>query len=280
MGHPRTNLFYPTEGQLVRALLNGIATHRDVANADIYYPYITGDRNEVRKIPLSSYRTFAGTEYIEDGLTLAVYLPGVNQGLGRAISYENTSLGNATMAEWSVRATIRLVVHLYYREPSYNVPSVIYSDISDPINDMVRFLPHGRMLQYKEGWDTAKDMPGPSLADRTVETHFPRANELSINILPGEEILRNWMAVLRGVIRDLVVLHPFSAKNPNILSVNYETPNWEQNNKMNLVFHSAYMVVAYDLFEPPRAPDITLPKPNFVLRSGEPDIDNPEAFIQ
>jgi hypothetical protein len=279
MGHPRIKALYPTEGQIVRALINAIANHRDVANADVYYPYVTGDRNIVRKVPLASYRTFAGTEYIEDGLTLSVYLPGTNQGLGRAITYENHHLGNASMQEWSVKATVRLVVHLYYREASYNAPTIIYSEQSSPINDIVNALPHGRMLQYKEGFDQPVDLPGDTLQEHLPETHFVGQKMLQVNILPGEEILRNWMAILRGVIRDINVLKPFTVRNPTIQSVNYETPNWEGKDKMNLVFHSAFMVVTYDLYEPPRAQDYILPKPNFVLQSGNPEIDDVRSFV-
>lgn len=276
------NFIYPTERQVVRALANAIATHRDVVNSEIYFPFIEGDRNVVRRIPLTSVRTFAGTEYIEDGLTMAVYLPSNNMGVGRAITYRDSHLGRPSdNYNYLNEADIRLIVQLYYREPSYNAPAKIESKRSSYLNEITKILPYGRYLQYEEG-EPNNLMPLYGLQEqmREPERHFIEDQDLNVNILPGEEILRDWMSIIRGVIRDLPELRPFAVREPTILSVNYETPNWEGNNKLNLVFHTAYMVITYKMFEPPRAADFLFPKPEFKLSAtNAPPAEKTEQIV-
>jgi hypothetical protein len=110
------------------------------------------------------------------------------------------------------------------------------------------------LIKFKEdGLDSAP------LADQLPLDRFVTENTIEVNVLPDEEVLRDWMAILRGVIRDLPVLYPFAMRNPNITLVEYQTSNWLKPEIQNLVFHSAYMVVEYDLFEPARTPDYRLP---------------------
>lgn len=249
------NYIYPTERQVVRALLNAIATHPDVVNANVYYPLTVGDGGVVPKVPLISYRTFAGTEYIEDGLTLAIYPVYPAMGLGRAITYTDMTLGSASNSNYRVEATLRLVVHLYYREPTYNAPAVLYSDTASKYNDIINELPYGRKLQFKE-----KEVSDAVALNKQLPlSAFVKQQQLQINILPGEEILRDWMCILRAVIRDIPTLQPFAVRNPSIKLVEYETPNWQEPTK-NLVFHSAYMVVEYKMYEPPKANEFRLPE--------------------
>jgi hypothetical protein len=261
------NFIYPTERQVVRALANAIATHRDVTNSSVYFPFIEGDRNTVRKIPLVSVRTFAGTEYIEDGLTLAVYLPSGSMGLGEAITYKDSHLGRpCDNYQYLNEAEIKLVVQLYYREPSYNAPAIIESKRSSYLNEITKILPYGRYLQYEESAPNEKlDALTPHEYQREPERHFIQEEKLKVNILPGEEILRDWMSIIRGVIRDLPELRPFAIRDPTILSVNYETPNWEGNDFSNLVFHTAYLVLTYKMYEPPRGSDFNFPQPEFKI---------------
>lgn len=276
------NFIYPTERQVVRALANAIATHRDVVGSKVYFPFIEGDRNVTQRVPLTSVRTFAGTEYIEDGLTLAVYLPANDMGVGRAITYRDSHLGRpCDNYDYLKEADVRLIVQLYYREPSYNAPAAIESDRSTYLNEITKILPYGRYLQYKESAPN-EELAADSLQEQMREPgrHFIEEQKLVVNILPGEEILRDWMSIIRGVIRDLPELRPFAVRDPSILSVNYETPNWEGNNKTNLVFHTAYMVVTYKMFEPPRVSDFEFPQPEFKISiASPPSAEKPEQIV-
>jgi hypothetical protein len=252
---------FPTDRQLVRALANAIATHRDVVNSQIYFPFIEGDRNIARKIPMAAVRTFAGTEYIEDGLTMAVYLPNSDMGVGKAITYTDSHLGRPSdNYDYLNQSEVRVIVHLYYREPSYNAPAIIQSRRSSYLHEITKIIPYGRYLQYEES-EPNELLPVTPLEERHPPEHFVEDQTLEISILPGEEVLRDWMSLLRGVIRDLPELRPFAVRDPTILSVNYETPDWEKNNKMNLVFHSAYMVITYKMYEPRRPSDFEFPMP-------------------
>lgn len=247
---------YPTERQAVRALVNAIASHRDVKNANVYYPLVIGEPQQVTKVPIVSFRTFGGTEYIEDGVTLAVYPPPKSMGYGPALSFKSNVLGNTDKSHYNVKGTLKLIVQLFYREPSFNVPSAIYSDASSLTKDIVRMLPYGRLVQYKD--DYLRE-PATLLEDKLPLDRLISENTIEVTILPGEEILRDWMSVIRGVIRDLPSLQPLAVRNPNIISVEYETGNWREPDTKNLVFHTALMLIEYDLYEPPRACDLELP---------------------
>jgi hypothetical protein len=248
------DLIFPTERQAVRALLNAVANHRDVKNAEVYFPVLVGDSAAPQKVPLVSFRTFGGTEYIEDGLTLAIYPVTTGMGLGNALVYRDRVLGNVVDPNYCVQAKLKLVVQLFYRETTYNAPLKLYSDSSSLTKDIVRLLPYGELIKFKE--DRLESTP---LAEQLPLDRFVNENIIEVNVLPGEEVLRDWMAILRGVIRDLPLLQPFAMRNPNITLVEYQTSNWLKPEIQNLVFHSAYMVVEYDLFEPARCPDYRLP---------------------
>lgn len=248
------NYIVPTERQVVRSLLNAIATHPYVKNAQVYYPLVVGETDTPQLIPLVSYRTFAGSEYVEDGLTLAVYPPSPDMGVGRALTYKDMSLGKSTSNDYFVEATLRLIVHLYYREPTFNAPALLYSDVANDINDITDKIPYGKILQYKEREVTDETL----LEEQLPLDYFVKQQRLEVNILPGEEIIRDWMTILRAAIRDLTELKPFAIRNPTIKFVEYETPNWEAPTK-NLVFHSAFMLVEYSLYEPSRGAEFKLP---------------------
>ncbi len=245
---------FPTERQAVRALLNAIANHRDVKNSQVYFPVLVGERGAPQKVPIVSFRTFGGTEYIEDGATLAVYPVTSGMGLGNAITYKDNVLGKVADPNYSVKAKLKLVVQLFYREATYNAPLQLYSDSSSLVKDIVKLLPYGHLIKFKE-----EGVESEPLANQLPLDRFVGENVIEVNVLPGEEVLRDWMAILRGVIRDLPVLYPFAMRNPNITLVEYQTSNWLKPEIQNLVFHSAYMVVEYDLFEPARTPDYRLP---------------------
>lgn len=265
-----------TERQLCRALLNAIATHPLIKDPGIFYPAIVGDRPLEDPIKIEKWRLFGGTELIEPGLTLSVF-PFHSSYKNESASYSQSTsdkslvfggvkgrseLGRSNYS--NVGGVIRLVVQLYYQEATFDAPIKIKSDLVT-FSDITSITPHGEQVQFKE-----------STAVKPLDDSTPYAveeNTLDVQILPGEEILRDYIPLLRHVIRDITELRPFSVRNPFIHVVDYPTSNWRRDGE-NLIFHTAYLVVEYDISEPgirsghvvfnPDQPVFSYPKPEHI----------------
>ena len=243
---------YASERQLCRALINAIATHPLIKEPGIYYPAIVGETAQTEPIRVSTWRLFGGLELIEPGLTLSVFPYHSGYKLKSAVysrliadkslhfdekhkAAQLGALGTAASA-----GTMRIIVQIYYQDTTFNAPIQIRSDLVSQ-SDLTTNIPHGELVQLK-------DEPQESVLDDRV--YFQTEESvLNVQILPGEEILRDYMPLLRHVVRDLPILHPFYHRNPNILYVDYPTSNWIREGE-NLVFHTAYMCIEYDIQEP------------------------------
>lgn len=85
-------------------------------------------------------------------------------------------------------------------------------------------------------------------------------SDISITTLPGERIIRSWMSLLVKVVRSLIYLKPFALRNPTISMVDYPSTNWYRSSE-NLVFHTGYCLVSYDLIEADEDTFYTFPQP-------------------
>jgi hypothetical protein len=243
---------YASERQLCRALINAIATHPLIKEPGIYYPAIVGENPQTEPIRVSNWRLFGGLELIEPGLTLSVFpyhsgyklKSGVYSRLlaDKSLHFDEkhaaSQLGSVSKA--AAAATMRVIVQLYFQDTTFNAPIQIRSDLVTQ-SDLTTNIPHGDLVQIT-------DEPQETLLDDQVYFQTEQS-VLNVQILPGEEILRDYMPLLRYVVRDIPVLHPFYHRNPNILYVDYPTSNWIREGE-NLVFHTAYMCIEYDIQEP------------------------------
>lgn len=265
----QANYIYPTDRQFILALLNAIATHRDIKNPQIYKPVIVGGRifpEDCEPVRIEKFRTFGGLELIEaHKLTLAVYpmssryanIKGyITAPMGdKSIRFEPYTLGSPTQApthKYAERAMFRVIVQLYYCDPDLDCPVGVTSYLHDYERTLYD-VPHGRLVQYKDDLTDANEAEA-----RLVREELARVNTLEVQVLPGEEILRDYISLLRGVLRDIHMVRPFAIRRPNILAVDYPSTNWVRDSE-NLVFHTAYIIAEYDLWEPPRHTDYTFP---------------------
>lgn len=261
---------YATERQVCRALLNAIATHPFIKNPQIYYPALVGDAPQTEPVKITGWRLFGGVELLNDGLTLAVFPYHSNYRLStsnysrylsdKSMHFDDRNNLNASLgavSEVGAAGTIRLVVQLYLRETTFNGPVQIRSDVVQN-SDLTTYVPHGNLVQLTDE---------PQL--RALDSTTPRQTQehlLDVQILPGEEILRDYIPLLRNVVRDIPVLRPFYIRNPTIIFADYPTSNWIREGQ-NLIFHTAYIVVEYDVVEPPvqSAYVNTLPEPRYTF---------------
>jgi hypothetical protein len=137
------------------------------------------------------------------------------------------------------------------------VDYTLKTEVVPPSNDLSRKY-YGETIQFVDGVDALYY----SLANKTGKlTQF---KDVEVQILPGEEVLTQWLDILKHVIRDVKYLNPYVIyRNPQILHSNYPTTSF-LTQRANLVFHTAYHMVEFSVVEghlPNRYP---YPQPNYV----------------
>lgn len=265
-----TQSFHPDIYWMRRALLMGILTHPFVTKAQVRYPPLEGVEPEI--VTIQRGRLFGGPELVEPGLTLAVYPyhSGYDPLQGAppdTLSSEKSMiypLANEAKAKFSTlggargnrehgqHAVIKFMVQLYYRDTVYDTPLAISADYIDQ-DDVVAEDFYGYRFQYKD--DSLTELP--TLQDKTKK--FVKTKTINVQVLPGEEVLTQWLDIIKFAVRELKVLQPFnSVRNPSVLCADFPTSTWTAKSS-NLIFHTAYLVVQYDVVEPPIPPFLTLP---------------------
>lgn len=258
---------YPDMCWLRRAMLMALLTHPIVKDAEIYIPTRPGQRPV--KVPIARGRLFGGPELIEPGLTLAVYpchstfdviKGGVTDDTNyRSVFYDRVKSGYTTLGgaggdmERGYHAQVRLVVQLFYREPTYNQPFEMQAEYVNP-DEIYERNYYGYYFQFTD----PRSLDQPSLYE-TIPNKGINTSRFDVQILPAEELLTQWLDLIKFAIRDLKVLRPYACvRNPHILLTDYPTSTWSSQDA-NLVFHTAYHVVQFDLSEPPIPPARTFP---------------------
>lgn len=255
-----TPSFHPDMYWVRRALLMAILTHPYVSGSRVSYPSIGGAA--IPDVTIQRGRLFGGPELIEPGLTLAVYpyhssfdpidsvppnslnseLSVIYSGRDKLSRY-STMGGVEGRKSQGMHAEMKFMVQLFYRDAVYDAPISIGADYTDPENNYTNDY-YGYNFQYAD--DTPPNLP--RLQD--VKTEYVQSKEITVQILPAEEILTQWLDIVKYAIRDIAVLRPFpSIRNPVILCADYPTSSWKSQSA-NLIFHTAYLVVQFDSVEP------------------------------
>ena len=245
-----------------RALLMALLTHPYIKDTLVTYPDI-GKR--VEPVGIKRGRLFGGPELIEAGLTLAVYPyhSGYDPVKGAPTGFRTHSIlyptdagtfGGTTRSTKSrgFLSQVRFVVQLYYRDANYNSPTTIKASYQplevERSNDYF-----GYSYQFEDD-----RLPGFDPLQNTKE-FLVNTTETTVQILPGEEILTQWLDLIKYAIRDIKVLRPFmNVRNPLVLTSDYPTSTWTAN-EPNLVFHTAYHIVQFDVMEPELEPLVANP---------------------
>lgn len=239
---------------LRRALLMAIWTHPYVLNTKVPYPSVSGLNNE--PVGISKGRLFGGPELIEAGLTLAVYpfhssydaLEGDQSGSvvrGKTVTYEYPNLGSYTNAVGHTR----LMVQLYYRDAGYDTTTTLSADVLDPDTNYGNDN-YGYRFEFSDEGETTL---------REESTELVNKITLPVQVLPAEEILTQWLDLIKDVVRSIKVLKPYTnVRNPKVLCTDYPSSTWTSSDG-NLIFHTAYLIVEYEIYQLPLEPNIQLP---------------------
>jgi hypothetical protein len=271
----------PTMRQLVHATILAIMTHPLIQDPPVYWP--VGQREQVR---IRYVRAYGGIELAEPGLTLSVYphtstvdvrrtLPTV-PATNKSCVYESHTLGRPEDGTWQQMATYHLMVTLNYAEPS--VPET-YRVAYD------RTLYPGGLGPYRvhpdaaHGYDvalqgTAQPAPAdpqlsppahvealeiPGLAVNPLDRVHNEPGVLAVDINLAEEVLREYMDLLRIVLADTPTLRPFAVRSTQVKWIDYVTSHWLRTGT-DIYFHQAMLLWELTLYPPANWRDLyTLP---------------------
>lgn len=262
---------------LRKAFLVSILNHPDVRESNVYYPS-TDPNLAPERITIERARLFGGIELIEPGLTLSVHpyhsgfdvKRGVAQNEVRTIDYSFAkrkqgyeTIGN-TQYDKCYYACIRLFVQLFYRDPSLNIPTILKSEFIRENPAIQKY--HG----FNENFVQGHHRDDVLREDTEGIYGIPEEFSIEVQTLPGEEILTLWMDIIKNVIRDIKFLRPYRQyRNPVILQSDYPTTSWLANSP-NLVFHTAFHVVEFDVAEPSREFPYEVPNINTIKIDAPP----------
>lgn len=256
--------------QICLSLCAAISNHPLIKNPPIYYPIVKPGQSP-QQITINKYRTYGGIELNninKSSLTCAVYPAFVSRNVKtgnastdrdnqKSIVYTPYTLGKSSPNNDSLeKVTFKLIVELHYHDVSVNAGSSlinfassnpsIFNTFNQIPTDNYKYL----LTEKSNGFSPITDS---TTIDRFVNDNFNERNQtslssLNIEINPGEEILRDYMELLRIVLNQTAI-EPFGARSLTVRNIDFPTSNWLQENK-NVFFHLASMVVDVELYLP------------------------------
>jgi hypothetical protein len=228
--------YFPTVKDLIYSAIAAIYNHRFIKNPIVYSP-IPDNRGNYQPVSINRYRTYDGKELIEPGLTLAIFPASSNR--AESSSYTNNPPNSATFTPFEIgkkdsnyqyEGIYKFVVGLYYQEVAIN-----------ETKDLIYY--------------TLKNKPEVIIEDRDIarerKANLWDAKKLNIEINPGEDILRDYLDVLRLVIEELDVdgLLPWRVRGSQVTHFDFPTSSWSAKNE-NIYFHYAYLYWEISMYTP------------------------------
>lgn len=274
-------MYIPSLRNLIYALIGAIHSHPLIQNPPIYYPIIK-PKGTPEQIKINKYRTYGGIELLNVSnsfLTCAVYPAYVPRNVKtghpiterdnqKSITYTPYDFGKASPDNDTLeKVTFKLVIELHFHDVAIanGNKSISYIKANPYISEALNQVDTDSYSYLYVDNDSSFAQPiNQNVIDNfvsrnTVEQKSSALSNLVVDINPGEEILRDYMELLRIVLNQ-VRLNPFKAKSLTVKNIDFPTSNWLEDNK-NVYFHLAYMIVDVELY---------LPCTNYLFSSPEP----------
>jgi hypothetical protein len=274
------NRIIPSVRQLCYAVIGSIASHPLIQNPPIYYPVVKPGQNP-QQILIKNYRTYGGMEILNVGdLCCAVYPsyvprhpksghPSTERDNQKSISYAPYELGKATEGALE-KVKVNLIVELHYGDVALNrnPTTVDYISAVPLLGDYLNGIPERRFGVFHTQKEA--NFGQPISADGQLRKEFetltgldqPKrlvSGQVSVDINPGEEILRDYMELLRIVLNQSDLL-PFNVTSKFVKNIDFPTTSWLESSP-NVFFHFAYLVWELEMY---------FPVTNYLFSSPEP----------
>lgn len=262
-----TNLFYvpgqrihPTMKQLIWGTIAFLQSHPRIQSPNIFYPIVNPTFGQ-EEIKVQVWKTYGGIELVEPGLTIAVYpcsqafdtRKGVVAGRevqNKSCVYKAHTLGPRSDLTYSDCATYRLIIQAYYQDATTPGETIRF-----PIDKLMHlderpWPQHGFNVRPRSNDDPFVHHDPDWLAPNTAQADkFLERQEIALDISPGEEILREWMDLLRLALCDLPPMLPFAIRSAEVEAIDYPTSTLFRQ-PTDVFFHTAYVIWTLSLYPP------------------------------
>jgi hypothetical protein len=242
--------------QLIHAIIAAIASHKKLKNPGIYYP------NTTDEVLITRYRAYGGYDLDSPGLTLSVYPiypsrlskgSALSKGNYKSVEYVPTYLGSSQ--EFGVdTATYTFIIDLTYLEGTFGETSKVKYQLAerffDPLNSTMDSV-HGTDINVQElSFSTYQEQQDTPRDGYQVNNY-----EIEFDILPAEEILREYVDLLRLILNELPTIRPYLIRSSQVTNVNFPTSAWSRDST-DLLLHSAYLIWEVTSYAPRTLRDI------------------------
>lgn len=225
----------PTLRNIVYSTIAAIASHPIIKNPPVYYPVTTRTKTE-KQIKVNRFRAYDGIELIEPGLTISVFPAHAEKSDGGAVQFKPYTLG-AQNTEFLYQATYRLIISLAYQEVAIGEKTRVnyyqnhyYFPTEQPHGEQVVTEEYKQYLRQKDNRPLDK-------------------GSVVVEINPGEDILRDYLDIMKIVLDDIRHLPPWNIRSAQIVSYTFPTTSWLKQNT-DVYFHTAYITWELVSFPP------------------------------
>lgn len=266
------NCIIPSLRQLCYAVIGSIASHPLIKDPPIYYP-INKSGQTPEQILIKKYRTYGGMELLNVGdLCCAVYPsyvprhpksghPSVERDNQKSLFYIPYELGKSVDGSLE-KVKVNMIIELHYGDVAIteNPITVDYLEAVPLLGNYINGIPERRFgVFHMEKSSNLKQFAEPTSDNDYLKNEFNNLTNLNqpkhivpgqvlVDINPGEEILRDYMELLRIVLNQSDLL-PFNVSSKFVRSIDFPTSNWLETSP-NIFFHFAYLVWELEMYFP------------------------------
>lgn len=267
---------FPSFRQLIWSVVAGLSSHPRVLNPGIFFPVLEGESiSDPEEILIERWRTYEGIEVQSPNLTCSVFPFSSSRKSSSGGGLTSASFEPYELGKGQRKATYNLVVQLYYTGVSINNRIVIpYFVLKQNDNKHNYYSPHGANFFAPENVNLKSRK---ELIDFHKEINYNKHNltnvksrEVLVEINPAEEILREYVDLIRSVLDEMPFMLPWKIRSTEVTGYDFPTTSWSDDDP-NIFYHTAYINWSITLYVPTQGQMRTmapLPYPDYE------DVDN------
>lgn len=226
----------PTVKELVYSIISVIHRHPLIQNPIVTHPIPNAD-GKLEPVHVQRYRSYDGLELIEPGLTIAVFphfrshtaSSAYNKTESQAsVVFDDYEMGFKN-SRYQYSAEYTFIIALYYQEVAIN-------EIKDQV-------------YYTDRLNRVTTVGKEPLQQRGSVLIKP--SEFQVEINPAEDILRDYLDVLRLVLEESTAkgMFPWRTRGSQVRSFDFPTTSWSKESA-DIYFHKAFLTWELSMYVP------------------------------
>lgn len=232
----------PSLRQLIWSIIVGLKCHPKLSDPPVYYPLIRFG-NEPQQIFITKWKDFDGGEFVNNSLTCSIFPKYTNKSLtSNTGDVKSVTIEPYELSRGLYKVTYNLIIQLHYQDIAINNFKTLKYYILDSPQGLI--TPHGLNF-YMDDSDKFTDGQhlrryNERIAPMVDQIKQIRQFELDVEINPAEEILRDYMDLLRVCLDEIYQIVPWSIKSAKVVGYDFPSSSW-QSQETNIIFHTAYL---------------------------------------